>query len=296
MGLTIFDMGIPSYKYLNWQNKRLYGMVLFEDIPQIIIQIIYINVTQDDLGIITSSVRLYIYVYIMLVSFIGIYIYLVVSIAWTCLSIFSSIFSFITNKSISDNNEFVIISMDITNDNDINYTLARAKFTHIKRKIGIVLRISSESIAVLKPLVIADGVCIKFIVNTKTYKEIDNANIRKNDLSEINHEISKFKDSINDSKNMERLIKEFNQSWNLDASTKINNIDIKYMESIKRKENTVQIELENYNMNNDIQKEGNDINSEMMNVIDNPNIEGTNETGYMNQSDSDKDINHHNNL
>ena len=46
-------MGIPSYEYVNWQNKRLYGIVLFEDIPQIIIQIIYISVTKDDSSIIT---------------------------------------------------------------------------------------------------------------------------------------------------------------------------------------------------------------------------------------------------
>ena len=47
------DMGIPSYEYLNWQNKRLYGIVLFEDIPQLCIQILYIIVTRDDLSAIT---------------------------------------------------------------------------------------------------------------------------------------------------------------------------------------------------------------------------------------------------
>ena len=52
MGLNIFDMGIPSYKYSNWKNKRLYGMVLFGDIPQLIIQIMYINVTQFSISII----------------------------------------------------------------------------------------------------------------------------------------------------------------------------------------------------------------------------------------------------
>ena len=182
--------------------------------------------------------------------------------------------------------------MDITNDNGINYKLARAKFMDIKEKMGTMLRISSASIAILKPLIITDGICIKFILNTKTYKETDNAMIRKNDLADVNEEINRFKNSINDPKNIERLIKEFNKSWKLDASTKINNIDIKYMESIKRLKNTVQIELENYNMNSDIQKEGNDVNLEMMNIIDNPNIEGNNETGgHMNQSDSDKDIN-----
>ena len=46
-------MGIPSYKYLNWQNKRLYGMVLFEDIPQIIIQIMYVFVTELEISSIT---------------------------------------------------------------------------------------------------------------------------------------------------------------------------------------------------------------------------------------------------
>ena len=209
------------------------------------------------------------------------YTYLDVSIAWTCLSILSSIFSFITNKSISDNNEFVIISMDIINDKDIEYQAARTKFIDIKRKLGIVLRVSSESIGVLKPLVIPDGICIKFTLNTKTYKETDNAKIRKNDLSDVNDEINGFKNSINNPKNMERLIKEFNKSWNLDSSTKINNIDIKYMESIKRLKNTVKIEMENYQMNSDV-------NSEMMNIIDNPNPEGNVETGeYVDTSDND---------
>ena len=237
-----------------------------------------------------------IYTFIMRATYVYICIYLDVSIGWTCLSILSSIFSFITNKSVSDNNEFVIISMDITNDNDIKYKLARAKFTHIKRKLGTILRISSESITVLKPLVITDGVCIKFILNTKSYKETDNEKIRKNDLSDVNVEMKKFKDLIIDSKNIETLIKEFNKSWNLNLSTKINNIDIKYIESIKRVQNTVKIELINNDTNSNIPNESNDIDLEMMNIIDDPNIEGnpegnTETAGYVDISDSDIQIN-----
>ena len=206
--------------------------------------------------------------------------------AWTGLSIVSSIFSFITNKSISDNNEFVIISMDVTNDNDIKYQLARGKFIDIIKELGIVLRVSSESIGVLKPLIIANGICFKFILNTNTYKKAANFG--------INHAINKFKDSINNSNNMERLIKEFNKSWNLNLSTKINNIDIKYMESIKRKENTVEIEMANNYIKGSIHKANNDINSEMMNVI--PNPEGNTQTGeYIDVSDSDYEINYDNN-
>ena len=141
--------------------------------------------------------------------------------------------------------------MDITNDNDINYKLARAKIVDLKKAFGIVLRVSSESIGVLKPLIISDGICFKFTINTKTSKKTEDTMIRKN-------EMNKFKDSMNNSNNMARLIKEFNKSWNLDSSTKINSIDIKYMESIKRSKNTVKIKMDNLNMNS-IQKQANNL-------------------------------------
>ena len=210
-------MGIPSYEILNWQNKRLYGMVLFEDIPQLIIQIIYIFVTQDD-----SSVIKCMYIYYNIKTFninIGVIYNLDVSIVWTGLSILSSIFSFITNKSISDNNEFIILSMDIHNDN-IDYKSVRSE---IIKKLAIMLRIPVDSISVLKPLIISQGICVKFILNTKT-------NITgTNSLTNITIELERFKDCINIPLNIKILIKQMNESWKLDGITNITNIDMEYL-------------------------------------------------------------------
>ena len=216
-----------------------------------------------------------------------------VSIIWTSLSIISSILSFVTNKSINDNNEFILISMDISNNN-INYTrnaAVRSKFKYILRQLSDILTVPSESITILKPFTTSNRVCIKFILNTKTYKESNNQLLRKNDLNSINNEVLKVSKLMNDPSNINKLTQQFNKSWHLDETTKIINIDVKYLESKNRQKHTVNIQMQNSSVNNhnnqaNIIKSINDpINEGIMNNNDN-NIETQ---GYLYESENSND-------
>ena len=186
--------------------------------------------------------------------------------------------------------------MDIINNDGINYALARSIFKDITQQLGVILRIPSASISILKPLIIPNGICVKFALNTKTYKK------SKNNLTDINNELKKFGNALNDDKNKEILIKQFNKTWNLTSTTQINNINIKYIKSKNRQKNTIEIEMGNNilntNSSNNSASNDNDViieynnkqimddesNNIIYNIddpkitdIDNPNIESSTE-------------------
>ena len=212
-------MGIPEMIYINFINKGIYNIIIFENIPQIFIQLMYIKLS--------SRVSLINYV----------------SITWSGVSIIATVLSYVTHKTIFVNDDFIVLSFDVIHD-DINYKIARCNSKNIIKKISTVLRTPFQSIYESKPLLINGGLNIKFNINTSTYIENHNKNIRINDIVDINKKLEEYKKLLNNNSNVRLITDAICESWTISVlNTNIKNICVEFKPSKRRYKNTVDIKL-----------------------------------------------------
>eukprot|EP01084_Bolivina_argentea_P122986 217963_1 len=157
--MDMFSMGLNKKQRIQFNTKRVYGIVICENIPQVAMQIWY------------------------LVTF-GVAVLPVSSIILALIAIIITVLSLITQKSIIDNQQFVKISFNITGD-DIKPALS-TKTNDIKIEISRLLGIRGNLVEIPKPQIISEG--LKFevflFINNAYYKDLDYESIMNMALNE----------------------------------------------------------------------------------------------------------------
>eukprot|EP01084_Bolivina_argentea_P315593 546801_1 len=141
-------MGLNKKQRIQFNTKRIFGIVMCENIPQLTIQIWY------------------------LVTF-GVELLPIFSIIFAFISIIITLLSLITQKTIIDNQQFVKISFNITGD-DITPKMS-TKTNDIKTKISRLLEIRENLIEIPQPQIVWKGLKIELFlfINNAYYKGLD---------------------------------------------------------------------------------------------------------------------------
>eukprot|EP01084_Bolivina_argentea_P291089 500243_1 len=142
-------MGLNKKQRIQFNTKRVFGIVVCENIPQVGIQIWY------------------------LVTF-GVELLPIFSIIFALITIIITLLSLITQKTIIDNQQFVKISFNITGD-DICAEMS-TKTNDIRKTISAkLLGIQENLIEMPKPQIVSQGLKIELFlfINNIHYKDLD---------------------------------------------------------------------------------------------------------------------------
>ena len=189
-GLKCFDMRLPKHEQIYFNQQRIYSMILLENIPQIIIQIIFtISISKPD--------------FITIMSFI-----------FSFISIISSIFSYFTYQSISSNNNYIVIQFNISSNEIVSkYKSISQQTRKLKTEISKTLSIETLTIDVLKPAPTNQGINQTILVN------IPPTNANNTTISEYE---TKMFDSIKSGNLSSKIVK----CWNLTNIPRVHQLDV----------------------------------------------------------------------
>ena len=198
-----FSMPLSQMEINKYQTKRVYSTVLLENIPQFIIQIIFISSIQNDSNNIDNTI-----VYISMV--------------FSLLSIIISVLSLISRRNILRATDYVSISFDVElTDASKCRNLVRS----IKHQFGTSLGVNSNLIKISRPMDIPGGLKIIMHVRMSNTKQIDmNVQKRVNDLHESG-----------------RISEILQSSWSLSKEPLISNVVCQRYDSKQRRDNAVTI-------------------------------------------------------
>jgi len=217
--LEQFSMGLSMEQLQLFRNKRLFSSVLCEDGIQIILQIWFIMETHFGLNMELNTIAL-------------------LSSIFSFISILLTFISYLTSRTLLRNEEKVVITFDIINDEvrDKRYHYQR-RIIGFKEEIGALLQKPPTTIDILKPSPILNGVNIVIKVSIETFISMrkQESNGYEGRMSQISYEnIQSFYNVIT-TYSIKNILKRQNV-WNLDPSnTIIDNLDIFEVKSKSRR-------------------------------------------------------------
>eukprot|EP01084_Bolivina_argentea_P214199 363692_1 len=192
-GLKYFQMPLPTIPYLKFMTKRIYSINIMENIPQIVIQVLYIYFTTKQK--LTDPV-----VYMSMI--------------FSLLSIIGGILAMCSQKNILKIEEYTHIEFDVVGDGVSNANAN--KVNDIKYKIAKLLSIQQELVEMCLPIEIDDGfkIAMNIFIRNKKSNEMDIENRLK---------------QANDNNKISKII---TQSWKLSNPPTIRNIQINLIQSL----------------------------------------------------------------
>ena len=217
--LGIFSMGLSRYHLHHFRIKRVYSIILLENIPQLTIQLIFTVLLREkqELSLIVIS-----------------------SMILSIISIIVTIMTAIISKELLITQQYGVIKFDVTGkaiqDKDKVDGTYIYQIRQIRRAIGDLLSVNVNAMEIAKPRKIADGYQLKIYI----YE-----NIEENEDSSIQQKL--LEQSVKG-----KLGEIIQQGWSLDDKPEISNIKYVLTES-KRNQRELEMEMK---MN---QKEGNDL-------------------------------------
>lgn len=199
-------MPLNKIQLTQFKTKRLYSTVLFENIPQISLQIWLIFWLQDEVDDI---------VYIAM--------------AFSVASIIISLLSQITQRNIVRSKDCVSIGFNVQSSDMITKTdKCKRKNKKIIAGVGSLLGIDKNLVEMTRPQDIKKGLRVNIVLYINHTKAID-MNIEK---------------EINDIRASGELARVMKLGWNLNDTPIIDQMNINLQESKTRRNNTVKIQME----------------------------------------------------
>ena len=212
--IKLFNMGLTDRELKKFNTKRIYSTVLFENIPQLIIQTLYIysfngfnnDNTSNSIDAITIS-----------------------SILFSVLSITISILTLCLQQSISDEQEYIIISMDIIGDSvEEKANKCKSIRNKILNRFASILGKDRNSMDMSQPSLIPGGLKVNI------YLYFNKNENQTNRTTSIAGELASECDTLlQESMNNGKLAMVFQTHWDLRKKPEITNIDVNTHE-IKR--------------------------------------------------------------
>jgi len=210
-GLNIFDMGLNHRHLFSWDMKKIYSIVLFENIPQLMLQTWCC--TQCEINFITA-----------------------VSMAMSSLSIIMAFINYVIHRKLYDTQDYIEIIIEITGQSIIdNETNCKRRIKSIKEYLAVnVFGVDINSVNIQKPLNISNGlqliVSISYTVNDdECFSVVE----------------QKFNELLNKSIFNEGLLKVVMDSWELEMIPHIKNRQCVFKKSKQRE--SVQYKYDNDN-------------------------------------------------
>ena len=204
LALYVFDMGLYKKHSLQFNNSKIYSIVLLENFPQIILKIwrgILINFNQVVL----------------------------VSMTWSVISIIVTIISIFGRKKIEATQGYLVITFDVIAQNEIiNVEVCQHRVGKIKKTLAVILGINKNLIEIQKPDPVPHG--LQIVVNismTDTHHDFESRN---------------FKGLIVEAQENNTLQKLFQETWdlkNLPNVTNVNCVKIKSKKEVLKTEPVV---------------------------------------------------------
>eukprot|EP01083_Nonionella_stella_P175678 612539_1 len=209
--LDICDMGLTAKQLDAFVHKRVWSVVLLENVPQFLLQIWFIVLSKSGDPITITSMML------------------------SLLSIVVSVFSWRTQKKISLTDRYVAISMKITGP------AITSKITNCKtmkrvlaKKLAVLIGVHVSVIEVIKPTQIKQGVAL---------------NIHFSFSSESGNKRKDYHQELIEANKTEALQELFKESWDLSAKPDIHDIEI--IEQTVVQPNPTELQLAEYQKGND---------------------------------------------
>ena len=219
-------MGLPPKLRYAFANKRIIGIVICENVPQLALNIAFVfsqNYLKDD-G--TSG------------PLAGISAPTVVAFIMSGISIITSILSYCTTREIIHNDELIIIQMDVLSEEiDTKILTLQRKTRAFRQQIAKIVRQHYSTVWMYKPLPVVGGVHLVFSMNVATYisgaKNIDKlATEHATNIKELNR----------NGKLPEMIAK---KAWNLEFLPKIKHIKLNHDPSRRKINDTIVISTGN---------------------------------------------------
>eukprot|EP01084_Bolivina_argentea_P176631 305604_1 len=202
--LTQFDMPLSRIQFNKFQTKRVFSVVLLENIPQLAIQIVYLSISNAN----TNNI-------------------VFISMGFSVLSIIISIFSMVAQRNITRSRDYVSIQYNVTGISIIGQTHKhRNKIKQIRNHISSILGINRELIEIQRPIEIPKGLEIHVNIYVNHTKAID----------------TNFEKVIHESQRSGELGEIMKNAWSLSSVPLINNIKYEKYESKERRDQTVMIQ------------------------------------------------------
>ena len=230
----IYKLDIPLNKMqlLNFRNKRIYSVVFFENIPQILVQIGYIISISENGSIVYATMT------------------------FSVLSVFLTVLSIRTYKNLEESRDYVQMAVDVKGK--VIYdkiSKCKNRIYLLRKQLSGLFGVSIKSIEVQRPTQIPNGLRVSMNIYINNTKSIDiNCNkllaeaIKSGQVGQI-----------------------FKECWDLSAVPTVDNQKYKKHESKLRKENTVKIKHESEMIGLDIPDSllnGNGNNSVIVHEVD----------------------------
>ena len=149
MGLKLFDMSLTKRQQRVFRNKRVFSVVILENLPQLILQMIF-SLNYGGWSEITIFATFF-----------------------SIISIFITIFEYFTQRLLIQTEMYVVLSFIVKSDHISR--LSHSKFRKIiqnnrlsvQRGLAKIIQIGPESIELLKPIQIKDGTILIFHIQTE---------------------------------------------------------------------------------------------------------------------------------
>eukprot|EP01084_Bolivina_argentea_P045520 83798_1 len=200
---NVFGMGLTNNELKRFKAKRVYSIVLFENVPQVVIQSYYIWISDPKNDFIA-----------------------VASIVFSAISIVVSILSAILEKQINFTESRVVISMDIVGECIMQN---RGKCKWMKKKLhselAALVRTNKSSLEIVKPMSISEGLRLKFYIYCTDNDKLQNMD---------------YKGIVVNSKHKGKLALLIHRAWGLLDDPHIKNIDVTYIQSKQKRRNSDQ--------------------------------------------------------
>ena len=198
-GLDIFDMKLSDRELVHIYAKRIFPSVLFQNIPQLMIQIYYVSFHfEESFNLLILS-----------------------SVTFTLISVFTTIAAIFLQKIVHARQNTVIVSMNvnmkgdsITNDMD-KYKMMK---TNLEQRLGELKGVDIYAVYVTKPRNIVNGVSLMVHVYLNKIKSgSENTNASTNDAQQILR-------ALNESNDTGELSNIFKNSWQLSETPSITDV------------------------------------------------------------------------
>ena len=183
--LNKFSLPLDKLNINKYQIKRVYSIVLLQNLPQIAIQLLFLAHVQNSI------------VYI--------------SMTFSILSMLISIASVIAKRNLLTTTTYVSIEFDITGLSDVSKH--RNKVSSIKHKIATILGIDSHLFEVARPVQIQEGLKMNMEIRIK---DTEDQNKKVNMMN-----IKKMVNDMHESGKLTEIVK---SSWSLSTNPIISNV------------------------------------------------------------------------
>jgi len=199
--LEIFHMGLSERELKRFNTKRLWSVVLLENMPQLLLQSYFLGAFM-----------------INGVSAIGIS-----SIIFSCISMVVSVFGLATDRKIFSNEKVTMITVEVTGScvaDKQARARCRTRKNELQNELAMVLRIDRNSLEIMRPAPINGGLLLKLYIYESTGSQSQFKSMR---VVQSTANVDRIQ-AITDSVQSGDLSKIVHQAWQLEAPPIVSNL------------------------------------------------------------------------